>query len=376
MLINPLRTFFKLEAASGLLLFLTALIALLLANSPFALFYQQLQQWLQFPINEGLMTLFFLLVGLELKREFLQGGLGELKQMMLPMVAGLGGMIVPALIYVLVNHATPIGLKGWGIPVATDIAFALGVLSLFGKKVPAGLKLFLMTLAIFDDIGAVLIIAFFNTQALSPVFLMLALLIVANLGMLNRLRVLRLLPYIVLGGLLWFCLLKSGVHPTLAGIVLAFFIPMQKQSSPLHRLENNLHPWVAYGVMPLFSLLNAGLSFQGITWSHLFDSVTLGIILGLFLGKQVGVFIVARLFIHWKRISLPAQTSWLALYGVALLCGIGFTMSLFLGTLAFAGDFPAYMPKVRLGVLTGSLLSGLVGAAVLQIALSPKRRVD
>ena len=374
--LNFIRTFFQLEAASGLLLCCTALIALILANSPLAIFYQQLQQILQFSVNEGLMTLFFLLVGLELKREFLLGKLGEVKQIMLPAVAALGGMIVPVLIYVMMNHATPIGLKGWGIPVATDIAFALGVLSLFGRKVPTGLKLFLMALAIFDDIGAVLIIVFSNTQALSYGFLLFALLIVVNLAWLNRLGVLRLFPYLLLGLLLWFFLLKSGIHPTIAGIVLAFFIPLKKHRSPLHRLENRLHGWVAYLVMPVFSLLNAGLSFHGMTLFSLLDPVTLGILLGLFLGKQLGVFTFTVFLVRCGRVHLPPQTSWLELYGVALLCGIGFTMSLFLGTLAFAGDFPAYLPKVRLGVLTGSLLSGLVGATLLHIAFSKKQKIS
>lgn len=370
--LNFIKTFFQHEAASGLLLGIAALVAIIWANSPFALVYQYLQQDLQFFVNEGLMTLFFLLVGLELKREFFLGTLGDVKQIMLPAMAALGGMVVPALIYIMINYTTPIGLRGWSIPVATDIAFALGVLSLFGKKVPISLKLFLMALAIFDDMGAVLIIVFFKTHALSYLFLTCALLIVAGLACLNRFGVLRLGPYLLLGLLLWFFVFKAGIHPTIAGIVLAFFIPLRKHNSPLQRLENNLHGGVAYLVMPVFALLNAGLSFQNMSFFSLLDSVTLGIALGLVVGKQIGVFTFTILSVRWGHIHLPKQTSWLELYGVALLCGIGFTMSLFLGTLAFAEHFPAYLSKVRLGVLTGSLLSGLIGATVLHIAFKQR----
>ena len=387
MALNPIRAFLKLEAASGILLCLAALLAIFLDNSPWASFYRawqqmsielQLGQWslqtsVLFCVNEGLMTFFFLLVGLELKREFLMGAFAELRQIMLPGVAALGGMIVPAIIFVIVNGSNTVGLKGWAVPVATDIAFALGVLTLFGKRVPLGLKLFLMALAIFDDVGAIIIIAVFNTQAFSWLFFLFVAVIVGSLWLLNRLSVTRLLPYLLLGFLLWWCLLKSGIHPVIAGVLLAVFIPIRERSSPLQRLENGLHPWVAYLVMPWFALLNAGLPLYGMQLADLMNTVTLGIILGLFLGKQLGVFGSAFAMIKWGKASLPHNTSWLELYGVALLCGIGFTMSLFLGTLAFEKGFSAYLIKVRLGVLTGSLLSSVFGALVLHVAFKIKR---
>jgi len=385
---RAIRAFLKLEASSGIILCLTALSAILLANSPsWAAYYQSSQQlildlqlgaWrshtsLLFLVNEGFMTLFFLLVGLELKREFFSETLTSAKHILLPAVAALGGMVIPAIIYTIVNWPDAAGLKGWAVPVATDIAFALAILSLLGKKVPLGLKLFLTALAIFDDVGAIIIIAIFNTQSLSCTFLLFALLIVGCLWLLNKCKVGRLFPYLFLGFLLWACLLKSGIHPTIAGVLLALFIPIHQRASPLQRLEQGLHPMVAYFVMPFFAFMNAGLSFSGMQWSDLFDSVTLGIILGLFLGKQLGVFGFSYAMIKLRLASLPENSSWLELYGVSLLCGIGFTMSLFLGTLAFENNVPAYLIKVRLGVLTGSLLSGIVGAVLLHIAFKIKR---
>ncbi len=382
-----MTSFLKLEAASGIILCLTAFIAILLANSSKAPYYQALQQFsvefqwnqwsshtsLLFCVNDGLMALFFLLIGLELKREFLIGTLTNAKQILLPGMAALGGMIVPAIIYMLVNRSNTVGLQGWAVPVATDIAFALAVLSLWGKKVPIALKLFLMTLAIFDDVGAIMIIAVFNTHALSGLFLLFSMVILMGLWLLNRFGEQRLFPYLFSGFLLWVFLLKSGIHPTLAGILLALFIPVRERLAPLQRLERGLHPWVAYFVMPLFAFMNAGLSFHGLQMSDWLDTVTLGIVLGLVLGKQMGVFGLAWAMIKWRLASLPEKTSWLAVYGVALLGGIGFTMSLFLGTLAFENDFPNYLMKVRLGVLTGSLLSGILGAIVLHIAFKTKR---
>ncbi|HSW69510.1 MAG TPA: Na+/H+ antiporter NhaA [Gammaproteobacteria bacterium] len=377
--LNPIKAFLKREAASGVFLFLAALTAIILDNSPAALFYQSLQKLtvnIQFSswnptislvsgINEGLMTLFFLLVGLELKREFFMGTLVQVKQIILPGIAAAGGMIIPALIFMGINWTNSIGLQGWAIPVATDIAFALGVLSLFGRKVPVGLKLFLMTLAIFDDLGAIIIIAIFNTQNLSGIFFLASIVILASVWLLNYCNVTKLFPYLFLGFLLWFSLLKTGIHPTIAGVLLALFIPVRERSNPLQRLQNNLHGFVAYFVMPLFAFMNAGISFSGMKFSDLLDPVTAGIILGLFIGKQLGVFGFAFAMIKYSKASLPNNTSWVQLYGVSLLCGIGFTMSLFLGTLAFETHFPDYLTKVRLGVLTGSLLSGILGALVL-----------
>ncbi len=367
---NILRTFLKHEASSGILLLVMALVALVLDNSVFSDSYQKILQTPStlFWINEGLMTLFFLSIGLELKREFLQGELSTSSKVVLPSIAALGGMLAPALIYLAINFHHAPALKGWAVPVATDIAFALGVLSLFGKQVPLGLKVFLMTLAIFDDVGAIIIIAGFYSHDLSYFLLGIALLLILILQWLNIAGVQRLLPYFLVGFILWLCVVGSGVHATVAGILLAFTIPL----APLQYLEKKLHPWVAYLIMPLFALANAGVSFQGLHLSIITDFVSLGIILGLFLGKQLGVFgfVWTVVKLNWCR--LPKHTTWLELYGIALLCGIGFTMSLFLGTLAFANDNPIYLTEVRLGVLIGSLLSGLMGAGILYIAFSKK----
>lgn len=379
---NKIVHYLQLEAASGVVLFLTALMALLISNSPFAPFYHQFlkipfeihfagysfKEPVLFWINEGLMAIFFLSVGLELKREFIEGELSGLNKIILPAIAALGGMLIPGLIYTLINYQNPVTLKGWAIPVATDIAFALGVLSLFGHRVPLGLKLFLMTLAVFDDVGAIFIIAIFHTHALSIFSLVLVIFGICALALLNRIGVRSLFPYILLGIMLWLCVLKSGIHATVSGVVLAFLIPIKKlpkeKKAPLHRLEDKLHPWVAYFVLPLFAFANAGLSFSGLSWGTLLDPVVFGIIAGLFLGKQLGVFIFSWGLIKLKWAKLPDKTNWLALYGVALLCGIGFTMSLFLGTLAFQNE-PNYLVEVRLGVLIGSVLSGIMGAMIL-----------
>ncbi|MEO8402094.1 MAG: Na+/H+ antiporter NhaA [Gammaproteobacteria bacterium] len=388
MQLTTIRKFLKLESASGLILFVAAVMALLISNSPFAHFYQTFVQlpiklhfgdWhsdasLLFWVNDGLMTLFFLLVGLELKREFLMGELAKKESVILPGIAALGGMLVPAMIYAVINFHHPESLRGWAIPVATDIAFALGVLSLFGKRVPLGLKLFLMALAIFDDVGAIIIIAVFHTASVSYIALLLVGLAMMSLWLLNRCGVRLLWPFLLVGFLLWVCVLKTGVHPTLAGVLLAFFIPLRETTKPLQRLENHLHPWAAYLVMPLFAFVNAGLSFQGMTISSLGDVVPLGIIAGLFLGKQLGVFGFSWMIIKLGFARLPADTSWQDLYGTAVLCGIGFTMSLFLGTLAFEYENPGYMVKVRLGVLLGSLLSGVIGASILFMTFHTKKR--
>lgn len=362
-----LQQFFQLESASGIFLLVMTLIAMLWANSPLAHLHQQFIGTFLFWINEGLMTIFFLLVGLELKRGYLDGQLSTSKQIILPAVAALGGMIVPVIIYCLININNPIALKGWPTPVATDIAFALGVLSLFGRRVPLDLKIFLLALAIFDDIGAICIIAFCFSAHLSLLWLSASVLLYIVLYTLNRLQVASLALYLPIGFLLWLALLYSGIHPTLAGVLLALMIPNQSA----HFLEKKLHPWVAYLIMPLFALANAGFSLQGLAWHNLLDGVVLGITLGLFLGKQIGVMSFSWLIIYLGKAKIPYKSTWLSFYGVALLCGIGFTMSLFLGTLSF-GNENTYLIEVRLGVILGSILSGVVATIVLLSAFGKK----
>lgn len=372
-----LNTFCAAEAAGGIVLMVAAAIALGVANSPLADTYftslhaefagLSVGHW----INDGLMALFFLLVGLEIKREMAVGQLARWGDRALPGLAALGGMAVPALLYALVNRQDPQTLSGWAIPAATDIAFALGVLSLLGSRVPASLKVFLSALAILDDLGAVLIIALFYTSELASSMLLAAAGLIAVLFVLNRLGVTALTPYLLVGALLWFCLLHSGIHATLAGVILALFIPLgdtaAEDASPLLRLESALHPWVAFLIVPLFGFANAGVSLAGMTPDKLLEPVPLGVTLGLFLGKQLGIGALALLAIRSGLARLPEGASWLQLYGVALLCGIGFTMSLFIGALAFPGA-PFLVDEVKVGVLLGSLLSALAGIAVLLVA--------
>ena len=378
-----LRQFMASEASGGLMLMLAAALALILANSPLA--------WLYFgalaahpfgigvheAVNDGLMALFFLLVGLEIKRELIDGELATWPQRILPGIAALGGMIAPAIIYLAINLGSPETLRGWAIPAATDIAFSLAVLTLLGARAPPALLVFLTALAILDDLGAIIIIALFYAGELSPLMMGLDAVTFAALLALNRLRVGHLLPYLVLGCLLWFFVLKSGLHPTIAGVLLALVIPMSvpagngKPSSPLLRLEGALHPWVIYGVLPIFGFVNAGLSFGGMSASAVLHPVTLGIALGLFFGKQIGVFGSVWLAARLGLAQLPRNTSTLQIYGMALLCGIGFTMSLFIGLLAFAGS-PQFEDKTKLGVLAGSLVSALLGWLVLRLASRPE----
>jgi NhaA family Na+:H+ antiporter len=389
MQLKVLRHFLRLESSSGIILFAMGVAALILSNTPLSegyhAFFQApltirlgeivLNQPLLFWINEGLMTIFFLLVGLELKRELIGGELSAPTKFMLPGIAACGGMLVPAVIYLCINHGNIATLSGWAIPMATDIAFALGILSLFGKRVPLGLKLFLMALAIFDDVGAIIVIAIFYTSELSFFALLIAALLFAGLLVMNALGVRRLTPYMLLGFVLWVCMLKSGVHATVAGILLAFAIPHKKyqaRSSPLYYLEKELHPWVAFGVMPLFALANAGVSFSGLSLSYFFNSITLGIFAGLFFGKQIGVVIFSWVSVRLGWATLPEFTNWFLVYGVALLCGVGFTMSLFLGTLAFQGS-DTFLVEVRLGVLSASITSGIVGSMVLYYALQKRK---
>lgn len=385
MAFKTLRKFLKLESASGIVLLLATVMALILQNSPLSEIYQNIfttpleiqlggfksSQPLLFWINEGLMTLFFLLVSLELKREFLMGELASFSKVMLPGMAALGGMLVPAVIFVMINQGSPETLKGWAVPVATDIAFALGILSLFGKRVPLGLKLFLMSLAIFDDVGAIIIIALFYTMKLHYLWLFFGSLIILVMWLLNIFKVKNLLPYILAGIALWMCVLHSGVHATVAGVLFAFMIPLKgmKSESPLQRMEKFLHPWVAFLLIPLFALANAGIAFGQLNSSLLTSYLFVGILLGLVLGKQLGVFCFTWITIRCGWAKLPKNVSWRAIYGAALLCGIGFTMSLFLGTLSFAQSDPIYLLEVRMAVLTGSIISGIIGAWFLSCVL-------
>lgn len=363
-----IQRFLRLESASAVILLTMAVIALIWANSPLAYIHTRFIDAFLFWINEGLMAIFFLLVGLELKREYKDGHFSQFSQVALSFVAAIGGMIVPALIYYAITYSNPEYVKGWATPVATDIAFALGVLSLFGQRIPIALKLFLLMLAIFDDIGAILIIAFFYSHGVSSVLLYLSLLLILILLTFNVLNIKSLIPYLFVGILLWVTLLHSGIHPTLSGVLLALTIPdnANDERSPLRQLEKCLHPLVAFLIMPLFALANAGFSLQGITWQSFTSQIVLGISLGLFLGKQIGVFGFSWLLIASKTAKLPDKSSWLQLYGVALLCGIGFTMSLFLGTLSFQSQH-YYLAQVRLGVIMGSVLSGLAGGLILKM---------
>ncbi|MBL8590436.1 MAG: Na+/H+ antiporter NhaA [Methylobacteriaceae bacterium] len=384
---SALRAFLDSGAAGGVILMAAAALALIVANSPLADSYFKLLKtylgglsilhW----INDALMAVFFLLVGLEIKREFLDGELATWPRRALPGLAALGGMIVPALIYLALTRPDPALMRGWAIPAATDIAFALGVLSLIGPRAPASLKIFLTALAILDDLGAVLIIAFFYAGDLATPWLGAAALLTASLALLNRLGVQRLAPYLALGALLWFAVLKSGVHATLAGVMLAMTIPLratpgapEAADSPLHILEHALAKWVAFVIVPIFGFANAGVSFKGIGPSALLDPVPLGIAFGLFIGKIVGVAGATWIAVATGLARLPAAASWPQMIGTAALCGIGFTMSLFIGLLAFP-DSQMLQDEVKIGVLAGSLVSGLVGAAILATA-SRRKRAD
>ncbi|CAH1659733.1 Na(+):H(+) antiporter NhaA [Hyphomicrobiales bacterium] len=380
--LSALRDFLHSEAAGGIVLMAVAALALIIANSPAAPFYfgslksyvlgLSVLHW----INDALMAVFFLLVGLEIKREMLDGQLSSWARRALPGFTALGGMIVPALIFVALNRNAPDSLPGWAIPTATDIAFALGVLSLLGPRVPASLKVFLTALAILDDLGAVIIIAVFYTEGLSGLYLGLAVATLAVLAGLNRFGVMRLAPYLLLGIVLWYFTLKSGIHATLAGVALALTIPLKPSparpddvTSPLHRLEHGLHPYVAFLVIPIFGFANAGVPFTGLGLSTLAAPLPLGVMLGLFLGKQIGVVAFGWLAIRAGLADLPARASWAQFYGIALLCGIGFTMSLFIGLLAFPYS-EALQGQTKIGVLAGSLLSGLGGWLLLRFSSS------
>ena len=377
--------FFQLEAASGLLLIAAAVMALIINNSPLSYLYNGLldvpvavqvgalniAKPLLLWINDGLMALFFLLIGLEVKREVVDGHLSKPAQVILPATAAVGGMVVPALIYWFINRDNPAAVAGWAIPTATDIAFALGVLALLGKRVPVSLKLFLMTLAIIDDLGAIIVIALFYSGTLSSVSLLLAAACLVALVAMNRLGVVKLGPYMIVGLILWVCVLKSGVHATLAGVALALCIPLRTrnaETSPLLSLEHALHPWVAYAILPLFAFANAGVSLAGMTVESFTHPVPMGIAVGLLLGKTVGVFGLTWLAVKLRLAALPEGAGWGQILGVAILCGIGFTMSLFVGSLAFAPGSSEYAGMDRMGILTGSFFAAVIGYAVTAMA--------
>ena len=380
---SPFKWFFKLEAASGLVLLISAILALIISNSSHeSIYFNTLNKYIFIGIknfgiklsvlhwiNDALMAIFFFFVTLEIKREFIQGELSSIKQAILPIIAAVGGMLVPALIYIYINLETPETLTGWAIPSATDIAFSIGILSLLGSRVPLSLKVFLTALAIIDDLGAIIIIAFFYTSDLSIKYLGLIIITFIILIMLNRFGVKKFLPYLVVGLCLWFFTHESGIHATIAGVLLAISIPHRNKEhdfSLLVKIEHRISLYVAYFIMPLFAFANAGVSLAGITFSSLLSPVPLGILLGLFIGKQVGVFIFSYGSIKLGIAQMPTNSNWINFYGVGILTGIGFTMSLFIGNLAFVEN-TQYIDGVKIGVLAGSLLSTLIGYFLLLI---------
>jgi len=383
-----LSSFLRLESAGGIILIFAALLAIILANSPLQSYYAllintpvevkvgalEIAKPLLLWINDGLMVVFFFMIGLELKREFIEGELSDKKNIILPGIAALGGMIVPALIYIYFNIDDDTALKGWAIPTATDIAFALGVLSLLGSKVPTSLKVFLTSLAIFDDVGAIIIIAIFYTSNISTTSLVIVLICLPILFLINKRNPSSTSVYIMVGVVMWVAMLKSGVHATLVGIILAMFIPMRSKTdpdySPVKRMEHDLHSLVAFFVLPVFAFANAGVNFTGVGTEQLLHGVPLGIALGLLIGKQIGVFGFCWLAIKLKLTQLPSGMSWMSLYGTAALCGIGFTMSLFIGSLAFEETSVNLLFDDRLGILIGSFASGVIGYLVLRKSLS------
>ena len=374
---KPFKFFFKLESSSGLVLLFAAILALFISNGALSdQYFSILQKYITLGtedfgiklsvihwINDVLMAVFFFLVSLEIKREFLQGELSNPKQALLPIIGAVGGMLVPALFYIFINFSNSETLKGWAIPSATDIAFSLGVLSLLGKRVPVSLKVFLTALAIIDDLGAIVIIAFFYSDNVQLMYLGLMLIAVIALICLNKFKINNFIPYLIVGIILWEFTHQSGIHATIAGVLLALTIPHNKKDSKkslLLKLEHNLSPYVAFGIMPIFAFANAGVSLEGLTFSSLLAPVPLGIVSGLFFGKQIGVFLFSYLSIKFKFAEKPSNSNWGSLYAVSILTGIGFTMSLFVGNLAFVNELQ-YMDGVKIGVLVGSLMSTLFG---------------
>ena len=381
---KPFKWFFQLEAASGLVLLIAAIIALVISNSSLSnLYFDTLNQYLFIGINDFglklsvhhwisdlLMAIFFFFVTLEIKREFIQGELSNLKKALLPIIGAVGGMVVPALVYVFINLGNSETLNGWAIPSATDIAFSLGILSLLGSRVPISLKVFLTALAIIDDLGAILIIAFFYSGDLSISYLSLILISYILLLTLNKFGVKKFIPYLIIGAFMWFFTYKSGIHATIAGVLLASTIPhriKEKDFSLLIKLEHAISPYVAFMIMPIFAFANAGVSLEGLSLTSLLEPVPLGILLGLFVGKQVGVMVVSFIAVKFGVAQMPDKSSWLSLYGVSILTGVGFTMSLFVGNLAFAENIQ-YIDGVKIGVLAGSLLSTVFGYFILLYA--------
>jgi len=389
-MLDAFRDFLKLEAASGILLVVASIVAIVVANSPLAALYaafidipveirvgtfgiaKPLLLW----INDGFMAVFFLLVGLELKREILEGELSNRSQFLLPGMGAIGGMLLPALLYAWINRGDPVALQGWAIPAATDIAFALAILTLLGSRIPPALRVLLVSIAIFDDLGAIVIIALFYTNGLSMTALAVAAACLPVLAVMNRRGVVERAPYLLFGAIMWVAVLKSGVHATLAGVVLAMFIPLRDPSggpSPLRSLEHDLHTVVAFGILPVFAFANAGVALSAVSAEYLLHPVPFGTFAGLFLGKQAGVFLFCWLAIAAGWARLPQGVGWLQLYGAALLCGVGFTMSLFIGSLAFENSGVNLLFDERLGILAGSIASAVGGYLVLRAASASVR---
>lgn len=385
---STIKKFLQLEAAGGILLLIAAALAMMLKNSGFAEIYQAFLEtpgeirigelYIAKPlflwVNDGLMAIFFFMIGMEVKREILVGELSELSQIALPAIAGLGGILVPAGLYYLLTMDNPVAARGWAIPTATDIAFALGILAMVGPRIPTSLKLFLMTLAIIDDLGAIIIIALFYTSELSATSLSVAAGAIAWLFLLKLRKVTTIAPYLMVGIILWVAVLKSGVHATLAGVILGFFIPLKsvdsdgQEESPLDRMIHELHPIVAFGILPLFAFVNAGVNLTGMSASDLLTGIPFAIAMGLFFGKQIGVFGFSLVAIMLGACKKPKGTNWGQIYGVSILCGVGFTMSLFVGSLAFEEVGLEYSGTARLGIIVGSLAAGVLGFIVLKLA--------
>ena len=388
---SPMARFFANEATPGLLLMLAAAMALVANNTLFAPYYSaflsvpiavqvgalEIAKPLLLWVNDGLMAVFFFVVGLEIKREIVEGRLSSLDRAALPLIAALGGIAIPAMVFVGINLDSPMTMNGWAIPAATDIAFALGILALLGKGVPVSLKVFLLAVAIIDDLAAIVIIAAFYTEGVSLSALAIGGIGLAALMGLNRMGVLRLAPYILIGIVMWVAVLKSGVHATLAGVLIALTVPLKApegMSSPLKQAEHGLHPWVAFMVLPVFAFVNAGVSLEGISFAALLAPLPLGIAAGLFVGKQIGVFVFSWVAVKTGLCRLPEGANWLQIYGIACLTGVGFTMSLFIGTLAF--DQAQQLNEVRLGVLLGSTISAIAGVIVLKLSLQERSQTS
>ncbi|MDK9780559.1 Na+/H+ antiporter NhaA [Vibrio sp. B172a] len=381
---DVIRDFFKMESAGGILLVIAAAIAMTIANTPLGETYQAMLHTYVFGmsvshwINDGLMAVFFLLIGLEVKRELLEGALKSKETAIFPAIAAVGGMLAPALVYVAFNAGDPEAISGWAIPAATDIAFALGIMALLGKRVPISLKVFLLALAIIDDLGVVVIIALFYTGDLSTMALVIGFIMTGVLFMLNAKNVTKLTPYMIVGAILWFAVLKSGVHATLAGVVIGFAIPLKGKKgehSPLKHMEHALHPYVAFGILPLFAFANAGISLEGVSMSGLTSMLPLGIALGLLVGKPLGIFTFSWAAVKMGIAKLPEGVNFMHIFAVSVLCGIGFTMSIFISSLAFGNVSPEFDTYARLGILMGSTTAAVLGYALLHFSL-PKKAAE